>query len=459
MWGAGGVSLPVDAAAAGRSSSSACDAPAALAAEQAWLRGNARQALFSNLRVRSARPAAGSASDASAGAHAIAASSCGRMLVAPAAAMMATASAAMRIMTTPVWPTVTQKQAQFVPVPPPPPQVQAQKQALPLPASSFQPPGLLAPSSSAPAGGHVLAAPRVPFLSTGPPPESRFQPSVGPSAFKQSLQRSIPPTQQSAGSAHYGGGSHDDIESISATPSQTAPRVQPQHSFGPSRAAIGAPAVAAAPLPLPLPAPSPPLAGDAIGGVNMEDYAAYFDDDEPSQMSANAASSSTAMLPASAFQRPGSTASAFGGSSNASSSGSTAFAGSYSGSAAAFPSSGGNYSSSHQQQEQQQQQQQLSRGPLQAVQQPGQFQASRSQHLSGPLQYIEVSNARPKPASAGGSDVSEWASTHFPWAAQVAEANQCVFGNTGFRTHQREAINASLAGKDTFVLMPTGAGR
>ena len=36
---------------------------------------------------------------------------------------------------------------------------------------------------------------------------------------------------------------------------------------------------------------------------------------------------------------------------------------------------------------------------------------------------------------------------------------QEVFGNSSFRRHQVEAINASLSNEDTFILMPTGGGK
>jgi bloom syndrome protein len=47
----------------------------------------------------------------------------------------------------------------------------------------------------------------------------------------------------------------------------------------------------------------------------------------------------------------------------------------------------------------------------------------------------------------------------FPWSEDVRRVLKDRFRMTGFRHNQLEAINATLAGKDAFVLMPTGGGK
>jgi RecQ family ATP-dependent DNA helicase len=65
--------------------------------------------------------------------------------------------------------------------------------------------------------------------------------------------------------------------------------------------------------------------------------------------------------------------------------------------------------------------------------------------------------AKAKSNLAGAPDPSEV--SRFPWSGDVFQTMKRVFKLKGFRLHQLESINATLAGKDVFVLMPTGGGK
>ncbi|AEY97525.1 FAFL159Wp [Eremothecium gossypii FDAG1] len=64
---------------------------------------------------------------------------------------------------------------------------------------------------------------------------------------------------------------------------------------------------------------------------------------------------------------------------------------------------------------------------------------------------------------AGGpealQDTSEPHALTHPWSAELYHKLHNVFKLPGFRPNQLEAVNATLQGKDVFVLMPTGGGK
>ncbi|KAL4580725.1 hypothetical protein LXL04_016927 [Taraxacum kok-saghyz] len=66
--------------------------------------------------------------------------------------------------------------------------------------------------------------------------------------------------------------------------------------------------------------------------------------------------------------------------------------------------------------------------------------------------YVEVNYIE-------GSDDKNWSKRDFPWTKKLEANNKKVFGNHSFRLNQREVINATMSGKDVFVLMPTGGGK
>jgi hypothetical protein len=53
-----------------------------------------------------------------------------------------------------------------------------------------------------------------------------------------------------------------------------------------------------------------------------------------------------------------------------------------------------------------------------------------------------------------------WSSFEFPWTRQIEDTKSRRFGiSSAWRVNQREVINATLSGRDSFVVMPTGGGK
>ncbi|KAJ8126352.1 hypothetical protein O1611_g7286 [Lasiodiplodia mahajangana] len=77
---------------------------------------------------------------------------------------------------------------------------------------------------------------------------------------------------------------------------------------------------------------------------------------------------------------------------------------------------------------------------------------------SGNLGTRKEKSATRKRQSATAAPVSP-RQKKFPWYKDVKRALKDRFRMSGFRHNQLEAINTTLAGKDAFILMPTGGGK
>ncbi|XP_015685899.1 ATP-dependent DNA helicase Q1-like, partial [Protobothrops mucrosquamatus] len=58
-----------------------------------------------------------------------------------------------------------------------------------------------------------------------------------------------------------------------------------------------------------------------------------------------------------------------------------------------------------------------------------------------------------------GSATEDWNKEDFPWSTKIRDVLQKSFGLQSFRPLQLETINATMAGRDVFLVMPTGGGK
>lgn len=77
----------------------------------------------------------------------------------------------------------------------------------------------------------------------------------------------------------------------------------------------------------------------------------------------------------------------------------------------------------------------------------------------GPQSQAKPVSARAKRTSAPEQEELNPVDFSYPWSDEVSRVLKEKFRLRGFRENQLQAINATLAGKHSFVLMPTGGGK
>ncbi|XP_054974226.1 ATP-dependent DNA helicase Q1 [Sorex araneus] len=83
-----------------------------------------------------------------------------------------------------------------------------------------------------------------------------------------------------------------------------------------------------------------------------------------------------------------------------------------------------------------------------------QRKSSLSQRIRQSLEAGEAGEG-----SRGDAAPAAWSKEDFPWSGQVKDVLQNVFKLQKFRLLQLETINATMSGKEVFLVMPTGGGK
>lgn len=86
-----------------------------------------------------------------------------------------------------------------------------------------------------------------------------------------------------------------------------------------------------------------------------------------------------------------------------------------------------------------------------------QFLQSRKELIQSLI--YDRGNQCPASSSQENTSKQDWATKSFPWFENVENAREKIFKLRTFRTLQLECINATMAGNDCILIMPTGGGK
>lgn len=86
------------------------------------------------------------------------------------------------------------------------------------------------------------------------------------------------------------------------------------------------------------------------------------------------------------------------------------------------------------------------------------FLQSRKQLIQAQISSGVVDSSLPSTSVKKEND-QNWSVTTFPWSEKIEKAREDIFKIKKFRPLQLECMNASMAGKDCILIMPTGGGK
>lgn len=86
-----------------------------------------------------------------------------------------------------------------------------------------------------------------------------------------------------------------------------------------------------------------------------------------------------------------------------------------------------------------------------------QFLQSRKKLIQS--QISRVDTRKPCSSSQKNENRQDWSTKKFPWSERVETAREEIFKIKTFRPLQLECINATMAGTDCILIMPTGGGK